>query len=116
MRISDWSSDVCSSDLDWQGQRGQTQCCGFRIRLVGFDADRTPSGLAGGIEGGAAPGERVDDQAAERTGVLDELAQDLHRLLGRMDPALYRRAAAHRTGKTHPGVDVDRKSTRLNSS
>src|SRR3546814_15842638 len=27
MRISDWSSDVCSSDLRWRGQRSGIQAC-----------------------------------------------------------------------------------------
>src|SRR3546814_5157076 len=39
MRISDWSSDVCSSDLDRHGaaERGACRGCAHRDRHVGFD-------------------------------------------------------------------------------
>src|SRR3546814_15145040 len=43
MRISDWSSDVCSSDLSWQYQPGIR-----RVRQapeVGFDYPVPPAGL-----------------------------------------------------------------------
>src|SRR3546814_16019505 len=38
MRISDWSSDVCSSDLDRRGRKGRRQ-------------DRTACGFGGGSQG-----------------------------------------------------------------
>src|SRR3546814_17934610 len=34
MRISDWSSDVCSSDLDSGSQGSRAGTCGFRARLA----------------------------------------------------------------------------------
>src|SRR3546814_8708115 len=41
MRISDWSSDVCSSDLSWRGRRGSDSrwlwhCCRNGGRLFGL--------------------------------------------------------------------------------
>src|SRR3546814_280426 len=36
MRISDWSSDVCSSDLRWKPHRGRClgEVCRFRLGIV----------------------------------------------------------------------------------
>src|SRR3546814_5120193 len=31
MRISDWSSDVCSSDLQWRQKRGKLFCHAFAV-------------------------------------------------------------------------------------
>src|SRR3546814_15766734 len=80
MRISDWSSDVCSSDLemaayladlvdrypifsiedgmgedDWDGWKALTDLIGDRCQLVGDDLFVTnPTRLARGIEAGIA--------------------------------------------------------------
>src|SRR3546814_16197766 len=54
VRISDWSSDVCSSDLD-AGQLGQLD--GSLRRYSDSQVDEAPSGVAiGGIECGQQPG------------------------------------------------------------
>src|SRR3546814_5534821 len=46
MRISDWSSDVCSSDLSGDGQRQQYIVDGFAVvqqmHILQDDADGTP--------------------------------------------------------------------------
>src|SRR3546814_5002506 len=50
MRISDWSSDVCSSDLEGTGRRGAVT----KEDLVNY-----ASGKTAGLSGGARPEERV---------------------------------------------------------
>src|SRR3546814_1991196 len=50
MRISDWSSDVCSSDLEGTGRRGAVT----KEDLVNY-----ASGKTAGVSGGARPEERV---------------------------------------------------------
>src|SRR3546814_21189121 len=74
MRISDWSSDVCSSDLDAGGgismrnpQRGERLAVGLNdactIHIRGRNADRitvaavSPQGAFPPLERGSAPGE-----------------------------------------------------------
>src|SRR3546814_8493740 len=112
MRISDWSSDVCSADLDL----GEVE----DLALVdpGLDADDSVGGLglgeavidvgAQGMQRHAAfaiPLRTRDLGAVEAAGDVDLDAQraQAHRVA---DGALHR-AAEH---------DADRKSTRLNSS
>src|SRR3546814_3933016 len=34
MRISDWSSDVCSSDLDSRDEQSRAECRGLRRRVL----------------------------------------------------------------------------------
>src|SRR3546814_11543352 len=77
MRISDWSSDVCSSDLDllrgdarwaWSEQRGRNAVCGPADRAAQADpgADADPAEVAGergpcrrhGRYGGRHPADR----------------------------------------------------------
>src|SRR3546814_5075029 len=98
MRISDWSSDVCSSDLDpdasaLQVLRPAPREVAYRGLARAVDAECRRAGGAGARSG-------QDDRAA--------LAHQRQRLLDREDRAL------------HVGVegvvDLDRKSTRLNSS
>src|SRR3546814_4737828 len=51
MRISDWSSDVCSSDLDGYAGRGHRprQCCLHPSRNLSAGADRSDQHSAGCI-------------------------------------------------------------------
>src|SRR3546814_5960747 len=110
MRISDWSSDVCSSDL--QVARRFEQAVGLRdLRLRRFDirlparharlrrADRQDAARGDGIVRHALhakPGRNLNLRALERVGEPG------------LAPDLARHAIAY-------GVK-DRKSTRLNSS
>src|SRR3546814_5152174 len=111
MRISDWRSDVCSSDLD-HAVEGRVELGAERVdRLVGL-LERQRDAAALEVD--------VDD--------LDEdLFTDRHDLLGERD------VAARQLGDVHEALDAvgdanecaerdelgdlaDRKSTRLNSS
>src|SRR3546814_2154518 len=110
MRISDWSSDVCSSDLSYSARANAK-------RFQDFIADPNfllRFGGKGDADGVADPGpEQIAD--ADRT---------LHRAAdqapGLCDPQMQR--ALHGFCKTHIGryrqqdVARDRKSTRLHSS
>src|SRR3546814_8174774 len=91
MRISDWSSDVCSSDLQLRG---------------------VPPAAGG-------PGHRALHLALEAL-ALQQHASLQERLLPlpRQDPLPQLRAAGHlpRQPAAARGADPDRKSTRLNSS
>src|SRR3546814_6308811 len=123
MRISDWSSDVCSSDLVFGGGL---------IRSIG--------GASGGERGAAAAGGlgvRVADhelRAAEVLGVVDlRAAEVLQRQriaqqgdaialdrqvvlgLGLVEGEAVLEAGTATAGDVHPQLQ-DRKSTRLNSS
>src|SRR3546814_5481136 len=96
MRISDWSSDVCSSDL--QGLETVQHGLGLAV-----EADQ-------GEEG---------DLEAERLGVeLGVVALDVAGLLqGAHAPEAGRRGDAGAARQLHVGdPPIDRKSTRLNSS
>src|SRR3546814_3146637 len=111
MRISDWSSDVCSSDLR-----------GFAELLVGAAvarAEETADSLArfeeiGGVGGDEADRARKPVAAIERR---RRAAQDLDRLdeaeIDIVAASRRLRAEAETVGNAHA---VDRKSTRLNSS
>src|SRR3546814_3581318 len=101
MRISDWSSDVCSSDLDGEGQPPQ-QSAGRTIRLPSelleaiFEAGR--KGLS--IQRYKGLGEMNAEQLWETT--LDQSNRSMLQVeIGQADLA---------------DEILDRKSTRLNSS
>src|SRR3546814_8507304 len=100
MRISDWSSDVCSSDLSAPVIVGEVMLAASAIEIIGgtplIALDRIYTG-PGRIIAKAEfllPGGSVKDRAAKAI------------LL-----------AARENGRLKPGMPVvDRKSTRLNSS
>src|SRR3546814_3382035 len=102
MRISDWSSDVCSSDLIDFRQRIAKRCCAEHVEPL------APTGQRGGI------------------GCLDRPALRLRGVVGglpRHQPERARVAVTSRCdadGAFEQGdrdaVFADRKSTRLNSS
>src|SRR3546814_2824695 len=58
MRISDWSSDVCSSDLRWQGAHGPAARGGWHARRSSRDHDvaGVPTATARAVAAG--PGRR----------------------------------------------------------
>src|SRR3546814_9703431 len=96
MRISDWSSDVCSSDLPKVG--------GTDFRVLTYEVKGGPEVAAAGA--GAGAGDPA--KAAE--------AKDFARLCLN---ELVAQAEAGRAGETTPPAGPatpDRKSTRLNSS
>src|SRR3546814_4188227 len=103
MRISDWSSDVCSSDLAERGPRvgagGFALCPRFEVgELVGWRGGGF-AGRSGDGGGGIAP-----DRIADRRREQDEGGNQYHAIGARHAPSLVRFHA------------LDRKSTRLNSS
>src|SRR3546814_10829749 len=102
MRISDWSSDVCSSEL-LLGVRGAGRST-LRGEVVDDDAD------IAAID----PAEAGDLAVARRAGHV--LLEDSRRA---EQPDLQEAALVHQGGKPLLGVQLaalDRKSTRLNSS
>src|SRR3546814_6118978 len=125
MRISDWSSDVCSSDLDeaGAGDRGegveeQRVVRGKNAGIAGIDLD-IPEGDAGAalhlaIERGP---ERAVPDAVGAAGAGPTVGR-----LRRLGPAsvgiVGQREKLPRGDRLRVGVQqqVDRKSTRLNSS
>src|SRR3546814_4028406 len=110
MRISDWSSDVCSSDL---GDRSTlTSSSAALLPRVSFVASSQRSSDASPVQS-ARPG-------WYRRGYARKRLNDVHRYLFRSDlpVVLYREAPARARlgGATDPRGGRDRKSTRLNSS
>src|SRR3546814_4788676 len=66
MRISDWSSDVCSSDLLFEQQRRlEAQCALDRLLLQQLDG--------GGVEGVLVV--RLEDEQAERLLTGDQIGR-----------------------------------------
>src|SRR3546814_1329556 len=102
MRISDWSSDVCSSDLS-AGQDKQDQNDAGRLQLEG------PAYLH-------ADGAQTDEQCAEEKRGGDHacrIARPFHPCRARVASALSERKGL----KAENGKDArDWQSTRLNSS
>src|SRR3546814_5545155 len=101
MRISDWSSDVCSSDLDRQSQivhqRVDLGRHLFRAEVAGADVDADGERAAGLL--------RRAGEAAQ---------QHQRKIVDRLEAHVLERLERGRlAGARHAG---DRKSTRLNSS
>src|SRR3546814_2409114 len=100
MRISDWSSDVCSSDLQHPAGHGAVR--------AGADDEHGRSGLFQRLHGLADRldvGGRPPRMAALQRDGIGLLVGDI---LGQLD--------MHRAGLFLLGEAEDRKSTRLNSS
>src|SRR3546814_15809255 len=77
MRISDWSSDVCSSDLDRRDgvARGRTDHCGAAWRGTVQNAHRRPrQSLRARLDRAAAQGAPMTDQETPRRQSLGFLA------------------------------------------
>src|SRR3546814_15641133 len=75
MRISDWSSDVCSSDLQRRAkcQRDRLRLLGGRREFGGGDGGEPPVGgrQPGPSAGEIGGGERIGDRAtADRAGIM----------------------------------------------
>src|SRR3546814_5372528 len=108
MRISDWSSDVCSSDLDVR-----RDCEAGDI--VAHPAEEARSGVAAEITADRTAVAERQGEAVDRKGI--GFAEEAERAYRVGESAAYRSRAV---GKEDlPGVSArpgDRKSTRLNSS
>src|SRR3546814_8849598 len=110
MRISDWSSDVCSSDLPYRGVRPVLHAAparwavAARLQARRLDdpagASAQPRGRAGGAERGLSTGFDRD---------RDDFTRGARAVIVFPDRGESRRDAEAR-------LDEDRKSTRLNSS
>src|SRR3546814_20309123 len=68
MRISDWSSDVCSSDLDDRKPSGPAQCVGFPARRPGAAQKRNTAGPQKGPAGPGRAGYRAGRSEERRVG------------------------------------------------
>src|SRR3546814_5750418 len=108
MRISDWSSDVCSSDLEYKA------CCPFHN-------EKTPSFTINDEKGFyhcfgcGAHGDAICWMTDQRGLPFMEAVKELAQAAGMEVPAPDPRAAK-RAEQAKGLHDVDRKSTRLNSS
>src|SRR3546814_3420261 len=119
MRISDWSSDVCSSDLeqhvDFEILRAQRfevfrKAGNFRRGFACIDADRQL--LVATV---AAPQRAADEWADQLQGqIVDAVVTDILVLLER--DGLSGTGQAADEDQLHGRFAADRKSTRLNSS
>src|SRR3546814_10418553 len=119
MRISDWSSDVCSSDLQQQqGHAAQPQVAGGEIvkpllkRLA--DLEVTPENHDAeeqqqNVEGPSDAAGQREGQQAKRHGDT-QCADTRDRLVKNAD------AGTVEGGEADDEAEQDRKSTRLNSS
>src|SRR3546814_5136678 len=101
MRISDWSSDVCSSDLTEIGQLLVRIVERIAVRMW-RDLEDGPSG--GGLVDNHMIGDRQAFRGVRKGGRGDKIAKDI------LCPFQFRRRLATEVG------GEDRKSTRLNSS
>src|SRR3546814_4756157 len=104
MRISDWSSDVCSSDLEVFRKDSNLRCCAVVVACQEHDSAAT---MYGRILAKNASAQMVEtlDQSCTSEGLLNDL--------GRRLSAQFVKGYAVGIGDVNNG---DRKSTRLNSS
>src|SRR3546814_8719856 len=125
MRISDWSSDVCSSDLDKAaeqdeggmdepGEQGaeQGEAAGDNLHLA-LQVERR-FGVEMHRQAGLLPGIEAALQNQGLTEALGQQAAGIHR--GTIAAAAGEDGGLVPLGIEVMGVDADRKSTRLNSS
>src|SRR3546814_7649272 len=110
MRISDWSSDVCSSDLAERLLQALALSTGSPAADALKAAGVTPQSLETAIQD-MRKGRKADSASAEQAyDALKKYARDLTEAAesGKLDPVIGRDEEIRRT--------IDRKSTRLNSS
>src|SRR3546814_8116633 len=108
MRISDWSSDVCSSDLVGDGAFE----IGFHRVVVLFDGELDELfAIFGGLVG-----EVGGDFLIEEFGAKAFVLPDARTLVDEVDEALEVAFGADGQIEDRRGRAEDRKSTRLNSS
>src|SRR3546814_7260130 len=110
MRISDWSSDVCSSDLGGQLELDQRHEKLDRENEEGEDDQRPGEQEAGDL-----------DEVLEERPVAHQVGDGVEQRTARVEAGLSDLAGAHQVGGGKAGAGgfqakTDRKSTRLNSS
>src|SRR3546814_5899948 len=104
MRISDWSSDVCSSDLTRPREALEAEEGSYEIEIIGADGVAVRD-----FEHGLRHRIAMPRMGGEEAGVHHiERPQEVQRGVHRHDRRLHRPML--------PAFDPDRKSTRLNSS
>src|SRR3546814_1211729 len=110
MRISDWSSDVCSSDLKIADQRLQNVSAteNYRRSVLRAPAAGVIDSLAYTTIGGVVPPGQTILQIVPDRGILTVDA--------RISPADVDQLHAGQDAKVNFSAFKDRKSTRLNSS
>src|SRR3546814_7476244 len=125
MRISDWSSDVCSSDLEAAGVLTEMP---RRAHELAREIERQAEPAVGEVEvqrldvalfdAFLRPGPDLRGQRADKIfGEAERLADVAQRALGAIaDDRRAERGMVAAVGVEHPLHDEDRKSTRLNSS
>src|SRR3546814_5605450 len=114
MRISDWSSDVCSSDLVRLARREEGLQLEHVLREAVGGGRRAPQRLQGRLVGaGRAPQAEVDAAGEQLRQGAELLGDDVGSMVRQHDAA---RADAKGAGAAGDVSDEDRKSTRLNSS
>src|SRR3546814_6923999 len=106
MRISDWSSDVCSSDLSY-GERQPQQ---VRFRHRHWEQMQTGPGIVMEVLGLDALAQRRE-VTKTRT-----IADVMHAAIKRFTPDLIVLDESHRIKGASSNANRERKSTRLNSS
>src|SRR3546814_7692959 len=108
MRISDWSSDVCSSDL------GALSALVGRVHELGMLRERWATARTGQGQAVFVIGEAGIGKSRLVEALVEHVAQAPHELI-RLQCSPY-----HATSTLHPIIErlrrLDRKSTRLNSS
>src|SRR3546814_6339211 len=97
MRISDWSSDVCSSDLLFDGTAYNATRAGIATRITGVANGTIAAGSSDAVTG---------DQLNTTNQNITQNAADISALDGRVTT----------NEGAITGLQGDRKSTRLNSS
>src|SRR3546814_8478678 len=109
MRISDWSSDVCSSDLSETAGARLESVTGEMSGAVDGLLDRTAGAVDEARKGIAAQGEAMLAMLETNQAALDRATRDS------VDPLSGRIAEIEAT-IDRLAARLDRKSTRLNSS
>src|SRR3546814_5078204 len=110
MRISDWSSDVCSSDLEAEvAEEGRRVVTGRVLPDRRVDADGE------GDDVGEQRGRQRQD-GGEPEAVADDVGYRQLELEGIAEVALQQAEQPQPVLLDHRLVEADRKSTRLNSS
>src|SRR3546814_3277650 len=120
MRISDWSSDVCSSDLNFSSApdglsktRLSTAIAVARVLCI-FEVVYVHAWT--GLDGGRLTLADSSTQGVFRWVLMELLGRSAVPLLGMISGWLVAGSASHRTYGAFIGGKTDRKSTSLNSS
>src|SRR3546814_9511918 len=103
MRISDWSSDVCSSDLELGNYR--------KIALLGLPEAQQATPLLTALEQRLTA---ITSRVAQKDADADQVPEQLSALSAELAGIVAR--TRYRMSATQAYAEIDRKSTRRNSS